>query len=521
MPPAPSQILLSLATQCCLRQEYDQARKLLDDVIEVDSSAQTRVAVDVLSAKILYVEDKWESSLAAANLILQQEPLNVEALTVRKKSWQALSYAAEDFADCRLINQLAPTVREHSDLIFEGNYLHGTTPEMQYQESRRWNDLYAAPLKGKILPHMNNPDPDRRLKIGYVSPDFRNHAIMKLLPCVLENGNNDRFELFAYFINVHSDSVTNYLRANMRNFVDLPSDTEQVVQRVRADGIDILVDLAGHTMPLEALLAFACKPAPVQVSWLGALATTGLDTMDYYLGDPNLPGHGTEHLFSEKVYRLSHAQHCYRPFGDPGIAASPFASNGHVTFGCFNNPRKITREMVQVWSVILHLHPTSKLLFKYPVLDRPMARQRLQNWFGEDGIPAERLLFEGNTDDLEHLASWNRVDIAFDPYPYNGCISTLDALWMGVPVVSRHGRLAVSCCGLSLLAPLGMPVAQSFEEYIGLASELVKTVTATPDIKQRVRQALRRSELMDEAGLIRALEAAYRNMWRAWCLSAR
>jgi predicted O-linked N-acetylglucosamine transferase (SPINDLY family) len=171
--------------------------------------------------------------------------------------------------------------------------------------------------------------------------------------------------------------------------------------------------------------------------------------------------------------------------------------------------------------VILHLHPSSKLLFKYPVLDRPMARQRLQNWFGEDGISAERLLFEGNTDDLEHLASWNRVDIAFDPYPYNGCISTLDALWMGVPVVSMHGRLAVSCCGLSLLAPLGMPVAKSFEEYIALASELVKTVAATPDIKQRVRQALRRSELMDEAGLIRALESAYRDMWRSWCLSAR
>jgi predicted O-linked N-acetylglucosamine transferase (SPINDLY family) len=290
---------------------------------------------------------------------------------------------------------------------------------------------------------------------------------------------------------------------------------------VKADEIDILVDLAGHTMPLEALFAFALKPAPVQVSWMGVHATTGLTAIDYFLGDAHMPCPGTEHLFSEKVVRLQHAQYCYRPLGDPGLAPSPCFANGHITFGCFNNPRKITREVVKVWSVILHLHRNSKLLLKYAGLDLEMARQRLLQWFAEDGIAADRVVFEDRSRALEYLASFNRIDIALDPFPYNGGTTTLDALWMGVPVVSVRGRLAVNCCGASFLSAVGFPVASTLEQYISLAGDLVKTIPATPGLRQRIRHSLMQSPLMDEPGLMREVEAAYREMWRTWCEQRR
>ncbi len=472
-------------------------------------------------AKESYSLKRWELALQNAQEILQGEPRHLEALKIRQKCWQQLTYASEDAADCRLLNQLRPNALEHSDLLFKSNFLSETTPEMLYEESRRWNNLYAAPLASRIIPHKYAPDPERRLRIGYVSPDFRNHAIAKLLPCVFENYDKEQFELFAYSISIEPDDITDYFRRTVKNFVELPPHTEQIARRVRADSIDILVDLAGHTMPLPALLAFALKPAPVQVSWMGVHATTGLSTMDYFLGDAHMPCPGTEHLFSEKVYRLKHSQYCYRPLGDPGLSPAPYFANGYITFGCFNNPRKITREVVKVWSVLLHLNPASKLLLKYADLDREMARRRLAQWFAEDGVAADRVVFEDRSRALEYLASLNRIDIALDPFPYNGGTTTLDALWMGVPVVSVRGRLAVNCCGASFLSAVGFPVAATLEQYISLANTLVKTIAATPNLRQRVRRSMMKSPLMDERGLMRAVEIAYRDMWRAWCFSRK
>ena len=398
------------------------------------------------------------------------------------------------------------------------NLLPETTPETLYIESRRWNDLYAAPLQSQIRPHKNSPDPDRRIRVGYLSPDLYNHAIMKLLPPVLERYDRSQFEVFVYAVGPNRDGITEDLERQLEHFVSLPLSCVEIAERVRVDEIDILVDLAGHSMPSAAYLAFAMKPAPIQVSWMGVLSTTGLSTMDYFLGGPHLPYPGTEHLFSETVYRLPQIFACYRPFGGlVTLAPSPYFKRGYITFGCFNHRHKITREAVKLWSTILHLVPGSRLLLKYKGLDNEVIQQRFRRWFTDDGISSERIYFEGVSPGLEYLFSWSNIDIALDPFPHAGSTTTLDALWMGVPVVSLSGRLAVQCSGPSILKPVGFPVPETPEQYVDMALKLAEHIPTEPQIRTRVRSMLRFSPLMDEAGFVQHLEAAYRDMWRTWC----
>ena len=229
-----------------------------------------------------------------------------------------------------------------------------------------------------------------------------------------------------------------------------------------------------------------------------------------------MPCPGTEHLFTEKVYRLGRSVANYRPPGDPGVAPSPYFRNGYITFGCYNNPRKITMEMVKVWSILLHLHPDAKLILKYRFLEREIVQRHLKTWFADYAISSDRVVFEGASEPVEYLEKYANIDIALDPYPYNGGTTTMDALWMGVPIISLCGRSPVSCGGASLLSAVGLPVAKTIDEYIALANQLVRDIPTSPNIRQQIREAMLKSPLMDGLGM-RELERAYREMWRTWC----
>jgi predicted O-linked N-acetylglucosamine transferase (SPINDLY family) len=463
-------------------------------------------------------KEAWEEVIATSTRVLETDASNLEALDLRRYAWYRLGSLDHHLADTKRSLAIAPDVEKHNGLLFKLNFLPETTPESLFEEARNWDRLYAQPLAESILPHTNSRVGNRRLKVGYVSPDLYHHPIMKFLPPVFELHDRVGFEIFVYDIGTKRDSFTEYVRQSVEHFVELPADKEAIARRVRADSIDILIDLAGHSMAAEGLLAFALKPAPVQATWLGCMATTGMAAMDYFIGDANMPCPGTDHLFSEKVLRLPRVQSVYRPVGEHEVAAPPCLANGYLTFGCFNSKTKITRAMVQAWSVILHLHQGSKLLLKSWGLDNEGAQSELKAWFAEDAIGLDRILFEGHSLPSEYLGAWNKVDIALDPFPYNGGSTTLDALWMGVPVVSLTGRLGVSCAGVSLMPPLGLPVARTFEEYVSIAVLLGNKVVAAPKSRAQLRQAMQRSAVMDEAGLVRALEDGYREMWRGWCL---
>lgn len=522
----------SYAEKSFFLDKFDQARKLVEEAFGLLPSHQLQIKLQLLLVRVHFKQQDYQAAILGASQILDagkeiDATIRLAALELRQKSYSLVARVPEDVADSRLLLALQPNARTHSHLLFHLNYLSSTTPELLYQESLRFNDTYVSYLASEILPHANDPDPTRRLKIAYISPDFRNHAIIKLLPVAFEHIDQAQFEIFAYSVDTQDDSLTQYVRSWVPNFVELrasgpgedsdASYARAIAERVRADDIDILVDLAGHTMPLGAFLALGLKPAPVQVTWMGVMATTGLSTMDYFLGNAQIPPPGTEHTFTEKIYRLPGAHACYRPTNNQAeLAPSPYFSNKYITFGCFNSPKKITRETVQAWSVILHLHPGSKLLLKYKDLDREYAQRHLREWFADDGIAPDRLLFEGISLPSHYLLTWNKVDIALDPFPYNGGTTTYDALWMGVPVVTIGGRLCVSC-GSRIVSDIGLPVAATLEQYVSIAGQLAKAIPTEPGIRQRVRSAMLNSHVVDEARLARDLGNAYREMWRTWC----
>ena len=490
-------------------RDYRRARPHLEKAMSLDAALAARV--ESLLSNMHWNEGNYAAGLACADRAIQADPGYGFAHLARADCCSALCRITEACQSRRRAIELQPHPEPHSNLLFEMNFLTDTTPENLFAEACRWNSLYAAPMAARIQPHTNAPDPERRLRVGYVSPDLCNHAMMRFFPPVIEHHDRSRFETFVYAVGSKSDDVTEQFRRSVDNYASMPGAGPEFAERARADGIDILVDLAGHTMG-RAFLGFALKPAPVQVSWLGLLSTTGLTAMDYFIGDAHMPCPGTEHLFSEKLYRLR-AESCYRPLADVPLAPPPCLERGYVTFGSFNNPRKIARDVVKLWSAILHLAPRSRLLLKYRGLDTEAVQDRYRSWFLEDGIVPERIRFLGASLPLDYLRAFGEIDIALDPFPYNGGTTTLDSLWMGVPVVTLAGRLAVQRSGASVLSACGLNdlVAHTPEQY------LADTVPRIPDLRRQVRQALQSSPLMDEIGLVRSVENAYRDMWRAWC----
>ncbi len=500
--------------------DNERARGHLSHALRLDPSRQA--AVQALFARMFWFEGKWREGIAAADLALKANPKFFLAHIVRSKCCSELGDIQESIPSMLRALEIVPNRELHSGLLFEMNYLPETTPESLYIEACRWNAWYAAPLASQIRPHSNTPDPERRLKVGYVSPDLYGHPIAKFLIPVLQFHHRSRFEVFVYSVGSKADSITDFMRNSTENFVSTEAPDVKLAERIRADGIDILVDLAGHTTG-PAHLLFALKPAPVQVSWLGVLSTTGMPTIDYFLGDTQMPCPGTEHLFAETIYRLPRSLGCYRPTDNVPVAPAPSLENGYVTFGSCNNPSKITRDVVRLWSAILLLVPESQMLLKWNNMETEPKQRRLRQWFMEDGIGPERLTFTGASKATQYLREYSAIDIALDPFPYNGGSTTLDALWMGVPVVTLAGRMPVQRIGASILTAVGLHdfIAHTPEQYLKTALYLAAIVPQTTNLRQEIRQALVASPFMDEIGIVRDVENAYREMWRTWCRSQK
>ncbi len=499
------------------RGDNERARDHLANALKLDPSRQA--GVQALFARMYWSEKKWKEGIAASDRALESNPKFYLAHVIRSKCYAELNDIRDSISSMRRALDIVPNREFHSGLLFEMNYLPETTPESYYAEACRWNATYVTPLANQIGPHSNTPDPERLLKVGYVSPDLYGHPISKFLLPVLEYHHRLRFEVHVYSVGVKADFVTDFIRNRADSFVSTVVPDVQLAERIRADGIDILVDLAGHTTgPVH--LVFALKPAPIQVSWIGVLATTGMSTMDYFLGDGQIPCPGTEHLFTETVYRLPRSVACYRPTDNLPVAPAPCLEHGYITFGCCNNPSKINRDVIKLWSAILHLVPESRMLLKWNGMETESKQSQLRQWFTEDGIEPTRLTFAGASKTTQYLREYGAIDIALDPFPYNGGSTTLDSLWMGVPVVTLAGRMPVQRCGASILTAAGLSdfIAQTPEQYLKIALYLAAIVPKMTNFRNEIRQALLTSPYMDEIGIVRDVESAYREMWRRWCL---
>jgi predicted O-linked N-acetylglucosamine transferase (SPINDLY family) len=370
----------------------------------------------------------------------------------------------------------------------------------------------------------NLRDPLRRLRIGLLSTDLRSHPVGYFLESVLSAIRADhRLECVAYASQLHNDAVSNRLKSlclgGWHDVVNC-SDAE-LAQRIHADGIDILLDLNGHTAN-NRLTVFAYRPAPVQVSWLGYFATTGLGAMDYLLADPLTLPPDLEPCFSEKIWRLPHTRLCFTPPElDLTVPPLPAIANGYITFGCFHSLSKINDAVLTLWANLMQAVPHSRLLLKARELDDIAARQSLISAFAVLGINPQRLDFEGQTPRADYLAAYGRIDILLDTFPYPGGTATVEALWMGVPVITMGGPSFLSRQGLGLLMNVGLPdwVATDANDYLARAVAHANAPDRLVVIRDGLRQRLLTSPLCDAPSFASDLSHALRGMWQRWCES--
>jgi protein O-GlcNAc transferase len=407
----------------------------------------------------------------------------------------------------------------HCNLLFELNYQHAPDAREIFNAHRAWAERFASPPTAEITSHPNDRDPGRTLRIGYVSADFARHSVAYFLIPLLEHHDHQAVEIFCYSNVTRPDDFTQRIQRSAAVWRDITAASDEAAaQTVRADRIDILVDLSGHTAGRRPLI-FARKPAPIQITYLGYPNTTGMTAIDYRLTDSLADPPGlTHHLNTEKLWRLPTCAWCYQPPDDsPVIRPRP---EGPITFGCFNALAKINPHLTALWADLLKKTPNSRLFLKSSGISALSSQRRLISEFNQLGIPAERIELQGRTSDsIQHLDLYNRVDVALDTYPYHGTTTTCEALWMGVPVVTLAGQNHLSRVGVSLLANIGLPdlIADSESDYIRIAVSLANDPARLSHFRTTLRAQIQSSPLMDAPRFAADIESAYRQMWRIYC----
>jgi predicted O-linked N-acetylglucosamine transferase (SPINDLY family) len=405
-----------------------------------------------------------------------------------------------------------------SNYLFSLHLHPGYDAQAILAEHLRWARQHAEPLSAQMLPHDNDRSPDRRLRIGYLSPDFREHPVGRCFRPLLGRHDRRRFEIFCYSDARRADGVTGQLQALADRWYDTATwSDERLADQIRDDRIDILVDLALHT-PDNRLPVFARRPAPVQVTTIGLPSTTGLRTIDYRLTDPYLdpPGSG-DCDYTERSIRLPHSYLCHDYSGVTlPVGEVPATRNGFITFGCLNQFAKVSHDTLGLWIEILQRLPRSRLVIKSPSEGR---RAALCKRFRAEGIGLDRIDFLGTVSAFSYFSHYHGLDFCLDPFPYSGYTTSVDAIWMGVPVVTLAGRTGVGRGGVSVLSNLGLPelIARTSEEYVEIAIRWAEDRPALAALRAGLRQRLLDSPLMDAAGYAAAVEDAYRAMWEAWC----
>jgi len=406
-----------------------------------------------------------------------------------------------------------------NNLLFALNYVGKSTKEELYAEHCRFEELFGSKYRACWRPHHNDRDPNRRLKIGYVSGVLRNHAVARFVEPIFKNHNKANFELYAYSNCLQEDETTERLKGyfdHWRNVV--PYSDDELAELIRQDGIDILVDLSGHTA-LNRLLVFARKPAPVQFTMIGYMQTTGLKAIDYRVTDTALddPATNPQRFSSEKlVYLKSGAAPFLPPPNAPEVNELPALTNGHITYASFNNLAKATPKVYETWATVLHQVPNARMLMVGN-------RETILNQFSAFGIDESRLEILPRQPVVEYYKLHHRVDFILDTFPYTGGTTNMIALWMGIPYVTLKGNSGVSRAGagiLGLVPPLRELISDSTEEYIGKAVSMAQNLEQLAEWRRSMRPVLARKFDIIAQRFSAELETAYRTAWQRWCATA-
>jgi protein O-GlcNAc transferase len=421
-----------------------------------------------------------------------------------------------DAIDCfRKALELEPSAAAtHSNLAYALSF-QSPEPQPILEECMRWNERFAGAFRDRRSGRANLGAPARRLNIGYVSPDFRDHCQSLFTIPLLSHHAHESFEIHCYSSVKRPDELTRRIAGYADVWREVRTlDDEALCRVIDQDRIDILVDLTMHMAGGRPLL-FARKPAPIQIAWLAYPGTTGIDAMDYRLSDPRLDPDGFDTHYRERTLRLSDSFWCYDPLTEhPGVNALPAMERGYLTLGCLNNPCKLTDHTLRLWGAVMRALPAARLLLMAPP---GRHRQRLVQRLASEYIAAERVDFHPFRPRGDYLRSYHGIDLGLDTFPYNGHTTSLDSLWMGVPVVTRVGRTSVGRGGLSQLFQLDLLelAAESDDEFVRVAVELGSDLVRLATLRSELRARMERSALMDASRFARQIEGAYRHAFRS------
>jgi predicted O-linked N-acetylglucosamine transferase (SPINDLY family) len=407
-----------------------------------------------------------------------------------------------------------------SILLWNLHYLPGQTRKMFYAQYRRWGQSYA-PTGASKRPYRNVPDPDRKLRIGYVSPDFHVHSAAHSFEPFLDGYDRDKLQVYGYGYVKRPDETTRRFQQRFDCYRDIHAmHYEKTARLIEQDEIDILVEMGGHS-DNNCLGVLKYKPAPIQVDH-GGIDTSGMEQIDYRLTDELLDPPHLQKFYVEQSICLPGGLASFRPARtSPLVSPLPAQRNGYVTFGSFNNNIKISDDIMSLWAQILKATGDSRLVLKFIAGNDQGVRDHYVHKLAQLGINRERVQIYGTMPHFEHLRLLGQVDIALDTYPYNGCITTLEGFWMGLPIVTLMGEHYVSRVGYSILSRIGLEIfaALTSREYVDKAVAFASQLENLAAIRASLRQRLLESDLCDPRRLAREMESAFRGMWYRWCRS--
>ncbi len=516
--PNDASINTNLGSALCAIGRLDEAKQACQRAVELAPN----LSVAWLNlATVLSKQRLIDQSISHARKALELDPNNVDAMVILASGLSDQGLIDEVLAIYRRAIALEPPVQNaSSNYVYALHFAPGLDPIEIRREHEKCDARFARALMPTNPIWPNVRDPNRRLRIGYVGPTFRTQVVGLYFEPLLEAHDRSAFEIACYSDVPKPDQVT----ARLRGQADLWRDTAKLSDAelsdlIRSDGIDILIDLNLH-MASSRLLAFARKPAPIQLCHLGYPATTGLSAMDYAVTDIHLdpPGESDE-AYTEELIRLPDSYWCYKPPEEcPEVNELPALKNGFVTFGSLNNFNKINDHVLALWSRILAAVPGSKLalMLEGGAAANPSLMRRLE---AQHNIPSSRLLIFQRADRAKYMAMYHRIDIALDPFPYAGHTTSFDSTWMGLPLITMPGRTSVSRAGVTVLGNIGMTemIVHSPEEYLALGTQLANDVPRLVELRAMLRERMARSPLTDAKWYARNFETALRKVWTEWC----
>ncbi len=520
--PLRTNVMFVLAEVLCLNGRYKMAEEVCRNILKI--GPQALIYNPALVYNMLGGICEYTGRLSEAIINLRK---TTELVPDFAGAWSNLGMALVRMGETQEgVNLLRKAVEKtpklatlRSNFLLYLNYLPNVDPQELLNEHKQWGRIHARTSLAKVS-HNNVPEPERRLRIGYISPDFRNSSAAYFFESLLDGHDNEAVEVYGYGSVKLPDQTTERLKQKFDCYRDICGvGSETTAHMIEQDRIDILVDLAGHTNN-NRLTVLTYKPAPIQVTYLGYPNTTGMQAIDYRFTDILAEAPESQEFYTEELIFLPGGFLCYRPpdFAPP-VSPPPAIRKGHVTFGSFNNNCKVSPLIMELWAKILKANGNFRFLLKFQGGDDQALKDHYLRDFERLGTAQERVGIYGWKPPVEHLQAYGEVDIALDTYPYHGTTTTCEALWMGVPTVSLVGKCHASRVGLSILSHVGLEsfATSTPEEYVAKAIRLAENQETLAKMRASMRERMAASVLCDAKGFARSVEAAYRKMWHRWC----